>query len=526
MEWTDQGRGGAVAAATPEAITAGINVLRDGGNAVDAAIAAILALSVTDYGMFSFGGELPFMFYSGASRKITVLSGQGAAPLSPEAMTWYAEHGIPSDGSLKSSPVPAVLDLCTTALNLYGTISFERAVLPTLSILQNGREPWHARLLKTLSLLAETERQANGERNDKLERVRHRFYEGDLADRLEAYYIANGSFLRKLDLENHKTIVEDPVSVHYRGHAVYKCGPWTQGPSLCQALRLLESFDLQEMGHLSDKYIHLVAEALKLAFADRDAYYADPRFTDVPVDELLSSEYTDLRRELIDMERASHETRPGNPRAMRALCDATMDDTWVGGTTTCVASDRFGNVVSATPSANPPYHMCEELGIAHGNRLRCLNTAPGHPNRIEPGKRPRITLTPTLVVEEDGSILAVSVAGGDLQDQTTLNCLLNHLDFGMSPAEAVAAPRFGTGHHESSFRSDANRNDTLVLPGSLWLNHGIKEDTFIRLEKRGHVVQWTDTAIAKPVMLYLNAETRMSYVAGDPRARRYAQAIR
>jgi len=281
---------------------------------------------------------------------------------------------------------------------------------------------------------------------------------------------------------------------------------------------------VRNMGHLSDDYIHTVTEAMKLALADRDAYYADPRFADIPLDALLSKEYADLRRALIDPQRASTSVRPGDPRAMRSRCEAVSDAEWVGGTTTCVVSDRLGNVVSATPSANPPYHLCNELGVAHGNRLRCLNTTPGHPNHIEPGKRPRITLTPTLVVEADGSVLAVSVAGGDLQDQTTLNGLLNHLDFGMTPTQSVTAPRFKTGHHENSFRSDAARG-TLVARGALTLSDGISEETAASLRARGHEVDRAKGALARPVMLHLDPETGLAHAAGDPEAGRYAQAI-
>ena len=524
MGWADQGSGGAVAAGTQDGVSAGIAVLRDGGNAVDAAIATILALSVSDHGMFTFGGEVPLMFYNASTHDVRVLSGQGTAPRSQEGMAWYDANGIPSDGDVKAASLPAVVDLCTTALRLYGTISFEHAASPTRQLLERGGESWHAPLATTVARLVKAEKQTQGGREEKLLGVRHCFYEGDIADTLEAYYISQGSFLRKIDLAKHTTFEEAPISVTYRGHTVYKCGPWTQGPWLCQALRLLEPFDLQNMGHLSEDYIHTVTEAMKLALADRDAYFADPRFADVPLESLLSKEYADLRRTLISPERAATSIRPGDPRSMRSRCDAVCDPEWVGGTTTCVVSDRFGNVVSATPSANPPYHFCDELGIAHGNRLRCFNTTPGHPNHIEPGKRPRITLTPTLVVKTDGSVLAASVAGGDLQDQTTLNCLLNHLYFGMTPAESVTARRFSTGHHEDSFRSDAERGE-LAAHAGLVLSDGIGEEVAAGLRAKGHCVKRAEAVIARPVMLHLDSETGVSHAAGDPAAGRYAQAI-
>ncbi len=229
---------------------------------------------------------------------------------------------------------------------------------------------------------------------------------------------------------------------------MYKCDTWTQGPTLLQTLRLIEGFDLKRMGHLSPDYIYVLTEALKLAFADRDENYGDPNFDDVPMVPLLSDQYTEIRRELIDMNSASHEIRPGDPIALKAVKKKGYYLPGQAGTTTCVVADRWGNMVAATTSGNQPYSVSQELGVGHGNRLRNLNTTPGHPNRIKPGKRPRITLTPTLVLKDGKGILAISVAGGDLQEQTTLNCLLNRIEFGMMPEDAVTAPRFNTFHHE------------------------------------------------------------------------------
>jgi gamma-glutamyltranspeptidase/glutathione hydrolase len=182
-------------------------------------------------------------------------------------------------------------------------------------------------------------------------------------------------------------------------------------------------------------------------------------------------------------------------------------------------------MVAATPSGNQPYAVCRELGIAHGNRLRSLNTTPGHPNRIEPGKRPRITLTPTIVLKDGKAVIAISVAGGDLQDQTTLNCLLNHLEFGMMPDDAVTAPRFCTGHQQNSFNPNPDRKKTLGELGSLTLNSRIDEKVRSELAKRGHKITTTSGPIASPVMIYRVPGTGMIYAAGDPKARRHAAAL-
>jgi len=269
----------------------------------------------------------------------------------------------------------------------------------------------------------------------------------------------------------------------------------------------------------------VLTEALKLGFADRDKYYGDPLFVDVPLKQLLSDGYTRLRRSLIDMARASDEVRPGDPLAMKAVVAGDPYRPWQGGTTTCVVADRWGNVVSATPSGNRPYAVCQELGVGHGNRLRSLNTTEGHPNRIQPGKRPRITLTPTIVRKDDKPIIAISVAGGDLQDQTTLNCLLNHIEFGMMPAEAVTAIRFSTGHQENSFDPNSIREKTLGTLASLTVDERMDEDIRNELARRGHKITTTSGPIAHPVMIYLDPETGMIHAAGDPKARRHAAAL-
>jgi len=279
------------------------------------------------------------------------------------------------------------------------------------------------------------------------------------------------------------------------------------------------------MGHLSSDYIHVLAEALKLGFADRDEYYGDPLFVDVPIKALLSDEYTQLRRSLIDMDKASTEVRPGDPVNMKAVKGRGTYRPGFGGTTTCVVADRWGNMVAATPSGNRPYAICQSLGVAHGNRLRSLNTTPGHPNRIQPGKRPRITLTPTIVLKDGKGIIAISVAGGDLQDQTTLNCFLNHIEFGMMPKDAVTAPRFNTHHHQNSFNPNPDRKKTLGTLGSLTLDDGIDESIGRELAHRGHKVRTTSGPIAHPVMIYVDQNTGMIYAAGDPEARRHAGAL-
>ena len=531
ISWKASGRNGVVAAGHADSVAAGVGVLDEGGKAGDAAAATILALAVTDYGLFSMGGEVPVLVYDASKKQVKSLCGVGAAPLDPAAIEWFYKNGIPYRGSMKAAPVPGAVDLIVTLLKLHGTISFERAVAPTLALLDKGREPWHPHLAVTLRKMVDAEKNAAGSREDKLTAVRDRFYKGDIADELEAWYISTGAFLRKPDLAAHTTLVEDPVSTSYRGYTVFKCGPWTQGPVLCQNLRLLEGFDLQKMGHLSGDYIHVVTEAMKLGYADRDEYYGDPRFSRVPMTELLSDQYTQLRRPLIDMMAASMDRRPGDPLQMLALRSSAAagpetEKIPKQDTTTCVVADRWGNVIAATPSCNMLTNTPGPSGVNTGNRVRSLNTSPGHPNRLEAGKRPRVTLTPTLVLKDGRPVIAISVAGGDLQDQTTLNVLLNHIEFGMLPAEAVTAPRFYTNHLQDSFNPNPDRNAAFIGRGELRVNSEIPDSAMKSLADRGHRLSAKSGPIGLPVMITIDPHSGEMHAAGDPLAGRHAGAAR
>ena len=241
--WRAVSKTGVVAAGGAKAVAAGIEILSQGGNAVDAAAATILALNVTDHGACSIGGEAPVLIFDAQKQEVKALCGQGRAPLSQIAVDWYMKNGIPA-GDIKMAPVPSVVDLCITMLKRYGVKTFEEVVAPALALLDAGSEDWHPRLAVTLRRMVEEEDLTSGSREEKLQAAGDRFYgrnkfRNDIADDLEAFYIQKGGFLRRADLAAHVTLVEDPVTVNYRGYTVCKCGPWTQGPYLCQALRLL-----------------------------------------------------------------------------------------------------------------------------------------------------------------------------------------------------------------------------------------------------------------------------------------------
>lgn len=517
--WKASGTQGAVAAGGQGAVDAGMTILKAGGNAADAAVATILALSVTDHTQFCFGGEVPVLFYDAKSREVTVLAGLGAAP-KLATLEHFVKDGIPLRG-LEPAAVPAALDACCTLLSRFGTMTFEEVATPAIELLDRGRAAWEADLARTLRRLVGAEQKARGDRVKAIRAVSDFFYRGPIAQELDAWMKENGGLIRAEDLAAHVTRVEKPVSIDYRGHAIVKCGPWTQGPYLLETLRLLEGFDVRSMGHNSADALHVSLEAMKLGLADRDVYYADPEFADVPIQKLLSKEYADLRRPLIDVKSASLVQRPGDPRGMKPLLGEVETRRGLGGhpndTTTAVVADKYGNVVAATPSGWSGV-VAGKSGIWLGTRLQSFNTWKDHPNCIQPGKRPRITLTPTLILKEGKPVAAISVAGGDGQDQVTLQLVLNRLDFGMSAADAVSAPRFQTHHFVSSFGQAPPKL------GSLSLQSDIEAKVAEELAARGHKVSRTRAPVWWPVMITIDPKSGRLEAAGDPTAKRHAAA--
>jgi gamma-glutamyltranspeptidase / glutathione hydrolase len=518
------GSQGVVVSGKPAASAAGIKILEQGGNAADAGAATLLALSVTYVGAFCVGGEIPILVYSADQKSVKLLEGQGEAPRDPKAIAWYMENGIP-DGDVKAAAVPGTIDAIVTLLKLYGTKSFEEVVQPTLAILDAGGPTWYidtgsekrietgvnwqADMAVTFRKLVESEKTAKGTRQQKLQAVSDRFYRGDIADALEAWYIEKGGFLRKADLAAHETPVVDPLKTTYRGYTVYKAGPLTQGPYLSQTLRLLEGFDLKKMGFNSADYIHTVIEAEKLALADRDEYYGDPNFVKVPMQQLLSEQYTKMRRELIDPKRASLELRPGDPYNMKPTKPPTITGPWHGGTTVMCVTDKFGNVIAATPSGlSSTAGVAGRTGIIHGSRLSSLNTFAGTPNVIQPGKRPRITLSPTILFRGNDPVMAISVAGGDQQDQAAIQVILNYVEFGMSPEEAFKAPRFSTTHFISSFSQDRADLGSLSVPSTL------PERVQADLRARGHVLSIGRGGVGGVALIGIDPKTKQATAVG------------
>ena len=323
--------------------------------------------------------------------------------------------------------------------------------------------------------------------------------------------------------------IDQPTRVSYRGYEVYKVGFWAQGPAMLEALNLLEGYDLKKLGHNKPDYIHTLTEAIKLAFADRDRWYGDPRFVKVPGAELLSKDYAEMRRALIDPQTASLEQRPGDPLNKKPLAQlishAATGPTEVpeaerAHDTTCVnVIDAQGNVFSATPSgAWLPSFVAGDTGIPISSRMQSFLLVPNHPNELKPGKRPRITLSPTLVLKDGQPFAALSTPGGDNQDQALLQVLLNIIEFGMNPQEAVEAARFETQHFVSSFA------DHKFNPGSLSIEKRFGEQIIEDLKKRGHKLEVNAdfSPSSAPTIVIFDPRSRVIQAGADVRRGRYA----
>ncbi len=523
--------------------SAGARIFARSGNAIDAAAAATFVEGIVNPHMHTIGGEAPMLIYVASERRVVAINGNMTAPMRA-TIAHYRTAGydlIPGEGLLAAG-VPAAFDALASALAKFGTMTLAEVLEPALrlcedgmpmhaglsghgetpedlsgligvaSILSNerkfrekwpssaalympdGRVPEPGEIIRNPALgsffhrLLEAESAARKRgREAAIDAARDRFYRGDIAGEIVRWSEAKGGLLQASDLANFMTKFEDPVSVDYHGVTVHKCQPWSQGPVFLQQLRLLEGFDLHSLGHNSANYIHTMVEAAKLAFADREAYYGDPDFTDVPLEALLSQPYAELRRGLIDPVHASADLRPGDPRGMRPLLagGASTPRSWGPGTIHVTAADGMGNMVACTASGGwiPSSPVIDTLGFPLGTRVQTFFLDERHANALRPGKRPRTTLTPSIATRGGQPYLAFGTPGGDQQDQWTLQFFLNLIEFGMDVQEAIEAPRFSTAHFPSSFYPHGAR------PGVLRVENRIDEKVRAELATRGHEVE-------------------------------------
>ena len=474
---------------------------------------------------------------------------------------------IPSTGPL-SATVPAVLDACVSALDKFGTKSLAEVMQPAIELadgfpidelrvqyiktrapifsqwpdakrlfLPNGAVPKEgdifvqADLARTLrAIVAAEKRKVRRGRHAGLMAARDYFYRGPVGQRIGNYMQNHGGLIAASDIAGWHATVGTPTKTNYRGYEIYKTGFWAQGPMMIEVLNLLEGFDLKKLGHNSPEYIHTVTEALKLGFADRDRYYGDPNFVKIPGAQLISKDYAAMRRRLIDDQRASLDQRPGDPENMKPLSASAaisynttpVPEIEKANDTTCVnVIDKDGNMFSATPSgAWLPAVVAGDTGVLMGQRLQSALTDPNSPNVVAPGKRPRITLTPTIVLKDGRPFMVLSTPGGDNQDQALLQVLLNIVEFGMNPQEAVEAPRFDTQHYISSFDNHE------FLAGVLNVESRIPAEVISKLEARGHKlkVQTAWGTGSSPTVIMYDANSGVISGGADPRRGRYAVA--
>jgi len=554
-----RGTHGAIACGSEYAAEAGMRMYFHGGNAVDAGVATIFAAAVSEFSHFGMGGEAPILIRT-KSGKVIAIAGVGTMPKLATAEFFRNRHPRPGElqtlepGGLKGiipvagimpALVPGMVESALVALREFGTKSFSEVAQPAIELadglaideyrsaaiarsrrffdlwpdskktfMPDGHVPMpgeifrQPNLARTLRSMAAAEKKAlssGANRNAGIDAVRDFFYRGDIAHRIDAFMQANEGLLRYDDMAAFKLQPEEPVSTDYRGYKVYKPGFWSQGPAMIEALNILEGFDLRSLGFNSSDYIHKAVEALKLAYADRDSYYGDPKFNNIPAAVLLSKQYATERRALIS-QKASLEFIPGtingkqpkHPTEME-ISRAKIDDELMARDTTCVdAIDKDGLVFSATPSgAWLPAVIAGDTGIALTERAQSFILVPGSPNELAGGKRPRVTLSPTIVTENNQPFLAFSTPGGDNQDQSLIQLFLDVVEFGMNAQSAVEAPRFQTRHLVSSFDNHAwNRGDLL-------LDERVPASTVGELAARGHRVgtrsRWASGAA--PVMI-------------------------
>jgi len=522
---------GVVAAGRTFSADAGARILTAGGNAIDAGVATIFAAAVVEISHFGLGGEVPIIIYSAKDNRVIVINGQGPAPRAASPAMFAGEKAIPGNGP-NGATIPAVVDAAALALEKYGTKSLAEVISPAIELadgfpmyqfLENylaserkGSEPYEwsiktyypdgkvtqagqvfrqPNLAATLRALASAEAaaKANGAtREQAIQAGRDAFYKGSIAQRITAAVRAAGGVMTDDDLGSYRGRIEEPASAPYRGYTVYKAGFWNQGPVLLQTLRILEGFDLAKMGIGSADAVHTIVEAIKLAYADRDQYYADPDFAKVPGAALLSPEYAAVRRTLIDPRRASMEQRPGDPeRGAGTLADIPPQLTGeakheTGDTTSLQVVDKEGNLFSATPSSGwllGGAFVAGETGVPMSNRMQAFRLEPSSPNVLAGGKRPRTTLTPTVVLKDGKPFLAIGTPGGDSQDQQILQVLLNVIDFGLDVQAAIEAPRVNSLHPQSSF------DDHRAQPGVLEVERTLAPAVIDELRARGHILR-------------------------------------
>lgn len=562
----------------PLAATAGAAIFQKGGNAVDAAC-AMLAATCTLWDVLSWGGETQALIYNPKTKKVIAINAMGVAPTGA-TVDFFKKKGYsfpPEYGPLAATTPGTPGGICLMLAN-YGTKSLKEVLEPAMQLAAgypieaqtaNSIERNKARikewpysrktflthpgekreapeageifvqkdLLATLTKMVEAEQQALQQKKSRKEAIMaayDRFYKGDIAKEFVRGCQEQGGLITLQDLAKWKPIEEEALQTTYKGINIYKMQSWTQGPSLLQALNILENFDLKKMGYNSSQYIHTVYQAMNLSFADRDFYYGDPYMPPLePIKGLLNKDYAKQRAALITTEQNNPAAGPGDPypfegkinpyldllkkrsfstdssnrqfmpahdiRTGNSLIhslpvdDLYMDRLWRG-TTSVEAADKEGWVVSITPSGGwLPACIAGNTGVGMSQRMQSfvLDEMINPFNVVAPGKRPRVTLTPSLALKDGHPFLSFAVQGGDTQEQNLLQFFLNVVEFGMTVQQATEAANFNSNQLWLSL-GGTKLEDRKPRPGSILLNNNTKEATRNELKKMGYILSFDD----------------------------------
>jgi gamma-glutamyltranspeptidase/glutathione hydrolase len=492
-------RRGMVCAAQPLAVQIGIDILRKGGNAVDAAIAVNAALGLMEPVSCGIGGDLFAIVWDAKSRILYGLNASGRSPtlLTIEEVKRLGLERIPYTGVVPQT-VPGCVDGWFELHERFGKLKMKDVLAPAIRHAEKGFPVteviayyWElgGRRLKDEPNFAETympggraPRKGEIFRNPNLARTyrmlaekgREAFYKGEIARTIDAFSKRIGGYLRLEDLEAHASTWVEPVGTTYRGYEVWELPPNGQGIAALQMLNILEGFDIASLGFGSADYLHLFIEAKKLAFEDRARFYADPDFVDMPIDELISKGYAERRRALIDMARAMREVPAG---------DIALEG---GETTYLTVVDKDRNFVSLIQSNYAGFGsgpVPDGLGFCLQDRGALFNLDPTHPNALEPRKRPFHTIIPAMVTKEGSPVFSFGVMGGSMQPQGHVQVLCNIIDFGMNVQEAGDAPR---ARHVGSSQPTG---DVMTDGGTVLLEGGFPPEVIRALIERGHTVQ-------------------------------------
>lgn len=558
------GTQGVVAGGHPLVSMAGMRMLLAGGNAFDAAVAAGFAAAVVEpTASYTLCGECVALVYDARRRETHAVSGQGTAP-ALATVALFRGRGLdriptgPGPEAHLSFTVPGAVDAYLTVLETHGTRTLSEVLAPAVHYAErgfpmyeymhrllaipetrsqfdiyppggtavfypNGRPPQVGELFvqpalgATLRRLVEADTLSRGARVAGIAAARERFYRGDIAATIGGFSERLGGLLRAGDLAGYRARLEAPVRMTFAGREIVGQSAWTQGPVLMQALAILATLDLKALGHNSPAYIHVVTEALKLAFADRERHYGDA--AGVPLAELLSPAYARERAALIRTDRAMPEAPPPGDPARRGTA-AAAPAAGADGTTHIAVIDRDGNMICLTPSGGVfrKSAFAPELGCTLSTRSEMFVLEEGHPNALVPGKRPRTTLISYLICDNGVPTMTVGCPGGDDQAQADLQIVLNLVVFGLNPQQAVEAPRFSTQTLVNSFYPRVYR------PGQLNVEPGISESTRAQLRALGHTVSEIGACGIGAVVTRRDPATGVLSAGADPRRPTYALA--